>query len=260
MRACGCRGCRGCRLRGSGGGGAKWFSSSNHLPLGRTNMPTRRWTCPGALITSSCQTGRWGRYIIQGPPLTSPRLSDPSDKTSDKLEGLRVHASCLNVQGGGKKKCLFYTVWREKQTLAVLLVILLPACVCIRRCLCSGRPFRGDAFVRRCCQTHFWNFPTMKTHLSSCFTLQPSHHLPLHPCFLSKTNCVPFRHPSTWKMKTIKQKRGRERGMEGGTKKTPTFTGNRGNRSLVWNGSCTVFLPNFRSISLSTTLSTCLLW
>lgn len=88
-------------------------------------------------------------------PLTSPRLSDPSDKTSDKLEGLRVHASCLNVQGGGKKKCLFYTVWREKQTLAVLLVILLPACVCIRRCLCSGRPFRGDAFVRRCCQTHF---------------------------------------------------------------------------------------------------------
>lgn len=51
-----------------------------------------------------------GRYIIQGAPShypPTPRLSDPSDKTSDKSEGLRVHASCLNVQGGGEKKVSF---------------------------------------------------------------------------------------------------------------------------------------------------------
>lgn len=68
MRACSCGGCR---LRGSGGG-AKWFSSSNHLPLGRTNTPTRRWTCPGALITSSCQRGAWGAIHHPGTPTHSP--------------------------------------------------------------------------------------------------------------------------------------------------------------------------------------------
>lgn len=65
--------------------------------------------------------------------------------------------------------------------------------------------------------------------LSSCFALQ-TWHLVLHPCLFSKTNGVLFRRPSTGEMKTIKLKRGRE---GGAGKKSSTFTGNRGNRSLV---------------------------
>lgn len=114
----------------------------------------------GLLSHPAVNRGVGGRYIIHCSVFASPppRLSDLSDKTCDKSEGLGVHAMRLNVHSGGKQSVFFLIGPSE--------------------------------------ETHSLQDSLVKCRLSPCIAHQ-THHLLLHPCLPSKKNGVLLRRPST---------------------------------------------------------------
>lgn len=84
------------------------IQSFNHLPLRWTNTQTHPWTCPKALITSSCQMGADTSSKFCVHILT---LLTSQNKSLICLNELDVHGFCAGIYKDGfpyyKKKCHF---------------------------------------------------------------------------------------------------------------------------------------------------------
>lgn len=195
---------------------------------------------PGGLLSHPAVIrGVGGRYIIQGsvfaspPPHTThpPRLSDPSDKTSDKSEGLRVHALRLNVHGGGEKVSFFLYTVRLAETDARCSPADPPAYVTV----CSDRPI-----MRRHTRAPLSQDSLFK--ISSRFALR---NLPPVSLFIIENKWRPVS-PSCYLKDENNETKERERERGKRWKNSQTFTGNRGNRSLLWNSNSAFFLSKFQ--------------
>ena len=146
--------------RSAGEGAEPWINQSkviqsfNHLPPRWTNTQTHPWTCPGALITSSCQSGCW--YIVQV-------LCSRSDTVTSRNKSLM----CPNVSGV-HRFCVFW-IYRGR--------------ISIRHKMCHSSPLASEThlygvWVWSVCQ------PPIRCLVGSLRGDSASRHF-LHLCFFS---------------------------------------------------------------------------